>query len=130
MKFTSNAVVASLLIIMAVAAVFFISKPANASAPSGLPATVATSSNPSVTTSATVAIAATSTNCAARIISTTGATGIMLTFADITGENPSATVGHWQAASTTVVYDSGLFGCGAVKAYSGVTQTLKVTETR
>lgn len=94
----------------------------------GLSARLATSSNVTVSTSVGGNIFATS-SCAVRIIST-GNSGIMLTFSDITGESPSASVGHWQGPSTTVAYDGGQYGCGAVKAYSGVSQTLKVSETR
>jgi hypothetical protein len=100
---------------------------AHASAPSGLPATVATSSNPTIGTSGVV-LFATST-CAARII-TTVASPIMLTFSDYAGQTPTALVGHLQAASTTVVYDSGQYGCGLFKAYGFVSSAITVTETR
>lgn len=98
-----------------------------ASAPSGLPATVATSSIASVSSTATT-IFATST-CASRII-TTVANPIMLTFSDYSGQTPTGSFGHLQAASTTVTYDSGQYGCGAVKAYSFGTASITVTETR
>ena len=98
-----------------------------ASAPSGLNATIATSSSYSLTTTASV-LFATST-CAARII-TTQASPIMLTFSDYAGQTPTALLGHLQAASTTVAYDSGLYGCGLVKAYSFTTATTTVSESR
>ena len=101
-----------------------------ASAPSGLPATVATSSIQSVSSTALV-VAATTTACSARIVSTTVAGGVMIGFAELPyGLVPSATQGHWQAASTTVAYDSGLYGCGAMRIYSGSPQAITVTETR
>jgi len=99
-----------------------------ASAPSGLSTTIATSSKLAVSATPFVAIA-TSTNCAARIISTTGAE-IRLTFTELTGDTPSGTKGYSQAASTTVVYDGGQFGCGAVKVYSFGNSTIEATETR
>jgi hypothetical protein len=85
------------------------------SAPSGLQGTLATSSIMSVATTATQ-LFATST-CSARIISTAGK-AIMLTFSDYANQSPLSTFGHIQPASTTVAYDSGLYGCGLVKAYS------------
>lgn len=98
-------------------------QPVLGSAPSGLPAKVATSS--------TLRIAAnnlrgqllfsTSTNCSARII-TTGTSSIFLDFGFSGGNlaaDPHATTselsGIFQAASTTVVYDGGLYGCDPVK---------------
>ncbi|MBP9771418.1 MAG: hypothetical protein KBD16_00625 [Candidatus Pacebacteria bacterium] len=100
---------------------------ASASAPSGLPATVATTSIDAVTTTGSL-VFATST-CAARII-TTVASPIMITFTDKDGQIPTGVFGHLQAASTTEVYDSGQYGCNAVKIYSFVASTITVTETR
>ncbi len=100
---------------------------ARASAPAGIPASVATTSPAIVGTTAST-IFATST-CTARIISTQ-ASPIMLTFGDNQGATPTGGYGNWQAASTTVAYDSGLYGCGAVKAYSYTASTLTLTETR
>lgn len=99
-----------------------------ASAPNGLQAIVATSSAYSLTTTASTLVA-TSSGCAARIISTQGSP-LMLTFSDLTGQTPTALLGHLQSASTTVAYDSGVYGCGLVKAYSFTTATTTVTETR
>lgn len=98
-----------------------------ASAPSGLPATVATSSALSITT-ASLSIFATST-CSARVI-TTGSSAILITFTDVQGAVPTATLGHWQAASTTIAYDSGLYGCGTLRAFSQSAQTIYVSESR
>lgn len=100
---------------------------ASAEAPSGLPATVATSSSPTVGTTASL-IFATST-CAARTI-TTVASPVMLTFSDNQGRVPTAISGHLQAASTTVTYDSGQFGCDAVRAYGFVSSAITITESR
>jgi len=99
----------------------------SASAPSGLPASVATSSQAAVSTTA-ISLFATST-CSARIV-TTYASPVMLTFSDYAGQTPTGTFGHLQAASTTQVYDSGQYGCGLVKGYSFTSQTITVTEAR
>jgi hypothetical protein len=100
---------------------------AGASAPAGLKTTIATTSPAAVTGTASM-LFATST-CDARIITTAGSS-IMLTFSDYAGQTPSATFGHIQATSTTVVYDSGQYGCGAVKAFSFANQLLTVSESR
>lgn len=105
-------------------------KEAHAAAPSGLMSSVATSSNPTVTTTPSLVFATTTgSGCAARII-TTGASPIMITFSDNQGKVPSGTYGHLQAASTTSAYDGGLYGCQAVRIYSFVSGTISVTETR
>lgn len=68
------------------------------------------------------------TRCASRIISTV-AQPIMLSFSsDIT---PTATVGHLQSASTTISYESGIYGCGAVSAYGhNASSTITISEFR
>lgn len=122
----ASAIIAALLVV--IIALLFASKntsPALASAPTGLPATIATTSALAVTSTQTRIFATSS--CSARIIST-GVNGIMLTFSDKQGNLPTATTGFWQAASTTIAYDSGQFGCGAVRVYSSVDQTIYVSE--
>lgn len=121
-------IVSILLFLSIFSLVFFQSiRFAGASAPSGLPATVATTSVSLLTT--TVNTLFSTSTCAARII-TTSSQGIMLTFSDYSGQSPTALFGHYQAASTTVAYDSGQFGCGLVKAYSFANATATLTETR
>ena len=62
--------------------------------------------------------------CASRVV-TTGTQPISLSFHD--GITVSPTVGHLQGASTTVAYDSGLYGCGAVTARAGASTTITTT---
>lgn len=120
------------LILITIVAVFvsFQPDPAYGSAITGLPAdtTSATSSAIAVTNTAST-VFATSSMCSARII-TSYASPLMLTFSDNQGKTPTGVYGHLQPASTTVAYDSGLYGCGAVKIYSFVSQTISVTETK
>jgi len=98
-------------------------------APSGLTATVATSSQASVGTTATT-VFATSTNCSARVISTVEKP-IMLIFSNYKGETPSGVYGYLQAASTTTIYDAEIFGCNALKVYGfDSSTTLTIMETR
>ncbi len=100
------------------------------SAPAGLPATIATTSNPSVTSTAGLVFATTTGGgCAARVI-TTGQSSINIGFSDVQGIVPTQTLGHFQATSTTVAYDSGQYGCGAVRIWSFATQNLTVSESR
>lgn len=101
---------------------------AGASAPSGLPATIATTSKPVVTSTAGI-LFATSSNCAARVVST-ASSSVMLLFSDYAGQVPDASFGHFQATSSNVVYDAGLYGCNAVKVWSFATQQITVSESR
>ena len=106
-------------------------RPAFASAPSGLPATVATTSQQTVvpgSLNVSNFVFATS-SCSARIV-TTLAAPVMIGFSDRQGFTPTALLGHVQAASTTVAYDSGIYGCEAMRIYSFSTSTITVTETR
>ena len=97
----------------------------------GLAASVS-SSTPNYSLAAGVnTLFASSTGCTARIISTQGGTGgVMLTFSDYIGQSPTGISGHYQAASTTEVYDSGLYGCGKVRAWSFTTGIIGLTETQ
>lgn len=66
----------------------------------------------------TLATAKTDGSCKSRVV-TTNNNGINLSFGDATlfsSTTLTATKGHYQAASTTVVYDSGLYGCGRMTA--------------
>jgi len=111
----------------AVVLVFSFSERTLGSAPSGLGATMASSSKQTVTNTAKL-LFATSTNCAARIIGTTS-TPITLTFTDKNGRSPDATTGFVQQASTTVVYDGATFGCDAVKVFAPNSTTIEAAET-
>jgi hypothetical protein len=128
---TFNRVI-SLAIIMGLIALtaMVLTQKAFGSAPSGLPATVATSTFAyPVGTSQTV-LFATST-CAARVI-TTRNEAVMLSFNEPAGQVPTVLTGHSQVASTTVVYDSGQYGCGAVRVISatGAATAVSVSESR
>jgi len=106
------------------------------SAPSGLPATVATSSTITVgphkpnTASSTVSVFVKS-GCSSRVISTRE-TAIELRFSNTmfssTTVNPAANAGIHQLASTTVVYDSGQYGCGFVSVFGYATTSISIAE--
>ncbi len=101
---------------------------AEASAPTGLPATIATSSNLTLAAVTSLSVFATST-CAARIVTTSGS-AVMMTFSDRVGDVPTGSFGHLQPASTTVAYDSGQYGCGLVRILSFGAQFITVSESR
>lgn len=101
-------------------------RPALGAAPNGSPANIATSTNDTLSATTVYGVIASST-CTARIIST-GGSAVMLTFND--RDTPTGSSGNQQAASTTVVYDSGQYGCGKVKAYSFAASVITVTDSR
>jgi hypothetical protein len=81
----------------------------------------------------TIFAARTDGSCKSRIITTQGASAIMLSFGDkINGDFSSTTlsgqIGHLQAASTTVAYDGEIYGCGRWTAYAWASSTLSVSE--
>lgn len=106
-------------------------------AQTGISTRVATSSTRSVGAASITHILSASLGCDSRIISTT-ADPIILSFGSTTADGVlSATStllmgqGHIQPASTTVAYDSGLYGCGVVQARGqGATTTITVSETK
>jgi len=101
------------------------SHPTFGSAPSGVSATLATSSIESLAAGTnSINLIATST-CAARII--TVGQNTLFTF---NGNPATLGSGVWQAASTSAVYDGSLYGCGAVDGISAVAETITVMETR
>lgn len=106
---------------------FYTQAPRQGGTTGNQPAFIATSSNPTVDTTARLLFATSS--CTARTI-TTYASPVMLTFTDNPGRVPSAIYGHLQAASTTVVYDATQVGCGAVRIYSFTSQAITVSEAR
>ncbi len=98
-------------------------------ATSGLPGRIATTSISIIAAGGVNTLIATS-SCVARIVSTQAASGVYLTMSDYAGQSPSGTgnLGFWQGASTTVAYDSGVYGCGLVKAYSFGAQVLTLSD--
>lgn len=74
--------------------------------------------------------------CKSRIVTTDGTSAIRISFKDIPGAGNvgsttvGATVGHLQLASTTVVYDSGIYGCGTWNAWAWASTSLTLTETQ
>jgi hypothetical protein len=137
-KNLASALIGTAVFVFAMLAVlvFQETKIASASAPSGLPATVATSSTivvgPNlVGTGILPVLFKADGTCDARVISTVGQP-ILLSFAVLSSTTPeNAGGGVLQAASTTVSYDGGIYGCGLVSAYGfGASTTIDLIETQ
>lgn len=88
---------------------------------------VATTSLMSVGPQNAVTILPKDAACTGRVISTVGQP-IMLSFSTSTLA-PSGMQGHIQAASTTVFYNNGDYGCGAISAY-GYSASTSITVTQ
>ena len=100
--------------------------PVYGSAPSGLPASNASSSKIAVAGGTVTVPIATSTTCSARVISTASTTINV----QVGGDEPSAVLGHFVAASSTLVLDGGQYGCGAVKIFPFSTGAITAVETQ
>ena|SRR3990167_4785155 len=88
-----------------------------------------TSTNSSLAVNTVSTLTAT-TSCVARIIST-GVVGVHLTFSDTAGDTLTGRMGHIQAASTTVNYNSNVYGCGLVRVRSdGAATQIRITEVK
>ena len=112
---------------------------AQGSAPSGLPANVATSSTATLDQYGNVQVIRSTPNCNARVVTVLGGAGVMLSLGEknasstgaeygLASSTLSATFGHYQAGSTTVAYDSGIYGCGEWYGFGFATTTITVTE--
>lgn len=64
--------------------------------------------------------------CASRIVSTVGQP-VMISFSSVSSTSLSQTAGFLQAASTSIVYDSGLYGCGYM-TIRGLNASTTITE--
>lgn len=105
-----------------------------ASAPSGLPATLYKVTNIEVGPQENTLVFTSTDRCSSRIISTVG-TSIMINFATTSAQATSTAylsefVGHVQGASTTIAYDSGIYGCPAVGIFGVASTTIRITEFR
>ena len=76
---------------------------------------------------ATVLFGTSTSGCTSRLVTTNHGIPVRLAFRD--NDVPTATVGHLQAASTSVAYDSAIYGCGRWEAFSITAQAVTVSET-
>lgn len=95
---------------------------------------IATTTTLTANTNANIFNAVADESCKARVVTVPGSMtgGINLVFGvttngDLSTSTLSATAGHYQAASTTEVYDSGLYGCGTMAARSWTTGVITVS---
>lgn len=109
------------------------------SAPAGLAVTqkfaTTTTVGPQGNVAKAITIFASNPQCTSRTISTTGGTGLGVFFltddptnGDLSSTTISFSSGMWQAGSTTVVYDAGLYGCKRWTARSAASSTITVVE--
>lgn len=103
-------------------------------ATSGLPSYLAIATTTAVGPQEVKTIFSSNSQCTSRVVGTAGQ-AVMLTFGDpVNGDVSSTTltsmVGHWQGASTTVSYDSGIYGCGRWSAFGVASTTITSTEFR
>lgn len=125
-------IAASITALTLLAALFLYSQSTFASAPPGLPASQAVATTTQVGPQAKVTLFSANGSCTARVVSTRG-TDIFLVFADPTNGNLSSTTlafgaGFYQAASTTVAYDGGLYGCGRMIGYALASTTITISQ--
>lgn len=116
------------LAIMAMVAIIIINSAASTAEGSTLAYAVphvATSSVITVGPQSIVTINAASSNCTARVIGTLSQP-IMLSFTSLIA--PSASVGHFQATSTSAVYNNGDYGCGIITGYAAASTSVTITQ--
>lgn len=96
------------------------------SAPSGLPAQNLPATSTVLTLSADTAttLFEARRSCNARSIST-GAQNLKISFSSTT---PNSFIGSVQLSSTTVAYDSGLYGCGQWRGFATASTTIDLNE--
>ena len=117
-------IIASIAILISLVAIFFSFKKEDQLLKGAIFSRVATSSTIVVGTQQNKTLFTNKNICSSRVISTTGQ-AIMLSFhSDI---SPTSMIGHYQAASTSVAYDSDVYGCGAVSAFGNVASTTITT---
>ena len=100
------------------------------SAPSGLQLNLATSSLIALKPTP-ILVFATSTNCGSRVITSTS-TEILIQFGDIASSTATDIIpfAHKQFSSSTVEYDSGIYGCGAWRVQGITAGRIHVSEFR
>lgn len=105
--------------------------PTFASAPSGLPATQVTADTIEIGPDVAVELFGSRRACTSRVIRTQGVVANLTladTDSDVASTSLSAVVGFTQAASTTVAYDGGLYGCGRVFGSATASTTITTAD--
>ena len=112
-----TAVITILLVVVGYLVSLQIPKPIKqGSAPTGSIAISGSSSIVTLPSHTSLQIFASST-CISRTISLSATSSILFTLVD-QATNPPTGAGHIQNASTTIAYDSGIYGCGLWRAYN------------
>ena len=111
------------------------SGPALGGSTPGTPSTLATSSIKAIGPQVNIELFSSNNSCTSRVISAQ-TQPVMLAFGDDTGTGGisstslSQTIGHIQAGSSTVSYDSSIYGCGRWFGFAGVSTTISTLETQ
>lgn len=131
-----KSLVSILAVIVSVVVLFvvlFVGKEQNLKgAPTGLYSTLSIATTTAVGKQEVKTLFSSNKQCTGRVI-TSVAAPLMIIFGDPTNGDLASTtlsgeLGHLQAASTTVMYDSGTYGCGRVSAYAFSSTTITHTE--
>lgn len=125
------AAIGAILFIAGFSLIAFQSRLVEGSAPSGQSSYLQSATTTATGPQQIKKIFSATTNCKARVISTRE-TALMVVFGatttlnagDIGTSSVSATIGHVQAASTTVAYDGGIYGCGEWWAFGFSSTTI------
>ena len=117
--------------------VISLTQKAESSAPNGMRTLISSSTVKATVGTTTITLFDANSACTSRVV-TTYAQPILFTFATSTDLDqtvePTLVFGHIQAASTTISYDAGIYGCGVMQAISypasaGVpSTTISITE--
>ena len=117
----------SVAVVALIALFYSTSQPAVGSGYIGWPVHLQTATTTTVGPDTNVTLFADAADCKSRVVSTRGS-AIVVSFGDTAGYGSTTMAlsdGHLQAASTTVAYESGTYGCGRMTAlgYSSTTIT-------
>ena len=128
-SFSNITLMAAVVVILAFMYLLSVSThQASAKSTNGLPATQISATTTVVGPQQTITVFRRDPSCTARIIRTQGQ-GILLAFddpsnGDVASTSLNSIVGFIQLASTTVAYDSGIYGCGRVTAFAEASTTI------
>ena len=134
MKLKTIVGIVIVVVIGFVLAAWLIPKQKLGQAPSGLNSLLAVATTTAVGPQQNKTIFSSNSQCTGRVIGTAGS-AVMVAFGDPTNGDISSTtltsmVGFMQGASTTVAYDSGVYGCGRWSVYGIASSTITTTEFR
>lgn len=130
MKLTLPTILLSTAILILAGALFFTQTDiANGNGYIGFPAHIQSATTTVVGPQSKITLFADVPDCKSRVVTTLGQP-IRISFDDATGFGSTtigSNVGHLQAASTTVAYESGIYGCGRFTAWAPASSTITIS---